>query len=29
MKKALLLIATLLASYVGMAQETYHNGRES
>ena len=24
MKKTLLLIATLLASYVGMAQETYH-----
>lgn len=24
MKKTLLLIATLLTSYVGMAQETYH-----
>ena len=29
MKKTLLLIATLLASYVGMAQETYHPTAEN
>ena len=29
MKKTLLLIATLLTSYVGMAQETYHPTAEN
>jgi len=29
MKKTLLFIATLLASYVGMAQETYHPTAEN